>query len=162
MRDRFGLRTLFRGDARIGALGVDALLLGDRDDPATAEFGEAADDRRIVAEVPVAMEFVELIEFGQVCRSERSLGMPRHVDALPWREMSEDLALDLRVLLLEHLDLGGEVHRLIGSVRFEIGDAAFEFEEAAFAFDDRVHELAPAVGRPLVAGGATVRRAPTP
>ena len=110
----------------------------------------------------VAVQFVELIQLGQICRAERTFRVTRHVDALPRREMAEDVALDLRVLLLEHLDLSGEVDGLIRGVRFEIRDAAFEFEQAAFAFDDRVHELAPAVGRPLVAGGVATRRAPTP
>ncbi len=118
-----------------------ALVLGDRDDAAAAQFREAADHRGIVAEVAVAVQFVELIERGDVGRAERPLRMARHVDALPRRERAEDLELDLRVLLLERLDLGAEIDRLIGGVRFEIGDALLEFEQTAFAFDDRVHTL---------------------
>ncbi len=108
--------------------GVGAFVLRDRNDAPSAQFREAADDRGIVAEVAVAVQLVELIERGDVRRSERTFRMTRHVDALPRREVSEDIELDLRVLFFERADLRREIDGLIGGMRFEIGDAPFEFE----------------------------------
>jgi hypothetical protein len=117
----------------------------------------------IVAEAPVAVELVELIERGDVVGAERALRMTRHVDALPRRELAEDLALDLRVLVLERADLGAHVERLLRGLRLQLGNALLELEQSLLALDDDVHRCtSAALGTSSAARPFVARCAPRP
>ena len=65
-------------------LGVAAFFLCNDGDRPVFELGHAGDDRRIVAEIAVAVDFLEIREQAlQVIDGVRPFGVPRELDALP-------------------------------------------------------------------------------
>src|SRR5262249_18566610 len=91
-------------------LGVAALLLAEHDQRAAVEAGEAADDRRVVAEAAIAAEFDEVGEdLADVVEGVGTIGVLGELELLPRGEGGEALALELVGLLLEPGDLGGHL-----------------------------------------------------
>ena len=76
-----------------GPLGeVLALLVADEHHLLLAEVAQAGDDRLVVADGPVAVEFEELVEDQvEVVAGLGALGMPRDLDGLPGVEVRVDL-----------------------------------------------------------------------
>src|SRR6185312_2591454 len=71
-----------------------------------AEPTEAADDRRIVAELAIARERNEIRDqSGNVIEAVRALRMTRHLSFLPWREICIQFLQSLRGFHLEVVDL---------------------------------------------------------
>ena len=91
-------------------LRAPALLVADHDDRLAVEPGEAADDRAVVREAPVALELEEVGEQPRhVVEGVRPARVTRELDDLPGGQVAEDLRLELLRLLLELADLVGEV-----------------------------------------------------
>jgi hypothetical protein len=86
-------------------LGVAALLRADDDYAVFAQFRETADHRAILGEQAVAVQFVKIRECVlDVIQRVRALGMPRKLDALPGREVQENLPPGFFQFFFDELD----------------------------------------------------------
>ena len=121
-------------DAR---LGVGALLMREHDDGAAAETAEPADDRAIFGESAIARKRREFRDqAGDVIAAMRPFGMARELDLLPRRELGIGLPQQPIDLVLEPLDLIGNIEiAAIGemaklfNLAFELGERLLEFEK---------------------------------
>ena len=103
------------------------LALGDEHDFLVFEFGEAGDDRPVVAEGLVAVQFDELVEHEfDVIEGLRAFEMPRDLDDVPRIEVLENLPFHPRDLDPHFAD---GIFRVGGGVGL-----SFEFFELAFEF----------------------------
>src|SRR6185437_17166024 len=85
--------------------GVGAFLMANDAHALAAEPTEAADDRRIVAELAIARERNEIRDqSGNVIEAVRALRMTRHLSFLPWREICIQFLQSLRGFHLEVVD----------------------------------------------------------
>jgi hypothetical protein len=86
-------------------LGIAALLMADDRDLRAAVLREAGDDGVIVGEAAIAVEFVEAGEKAlDVVERVGPGGMPRHQDALPRRQVLEQLRPNLAGALPQRFD----------------------------------------------------------
>ena len=107
------------------------------DDRAAPEPGEPADDRFVIAEVPVAGEFLELLEDrADEIREVWPVGMARHLRDAPGIEIGVDLLQLLGRFGLQLGQLVGDRRTILargkgfqfGDLGIELGDRFFEFE----------------------------------
>jgi hypothetical protein len=95
-------------------LRVAPLLVPNDADRGPLEAAEAGDDRRVIPELPVAVDLDPLLDHrGDEVERVRPLGMPRDERLLPRREVRIDFVGDFGKLLPEVGDLG-----FTGRVRF--------------------------------------------
>ncbi|MNN27733.1 hypothetical protein D3C81_1412760 [compost metagenome] len=120
------------GDA---GLGVVTLFVAHDHDRLTAEAGQAADDRLIVAELTVAVQFHEVGEQAlEVVDEVRALRVARDLGAHPRVKIGVGLDAQGVGLLAQGGDLGLERAAGRGQMRqlrdlgFQLGDGLFEFE----------------------------------
>ena len=85
------------------------LLMADQHDAEVAEPGEAAADRPVVADGPVAVQLDEIIEYQiDVIHQERPILVARHLDGLPRRQGAVNLLLEIDQLATNAADLLGD------------------------------------------------------
>jgi hypothetical protein len=144
--------------------GVVALLVADDHHPPTVDTPQPADDRRIVAECPVAGQFDEIVgDPGDIIVEMRPLRMPRDLGFLPRSQPRISVAQQLGRLRLEASDLGVDVDRArsrglaqLGDASLELGDRLLEIQEGQHS-RRRVGRASPSVNDPAPASTVAVR-----
>ena len=112
--------------AREALLGVAAFLAADDHDGLAVKFGHAGDERGVVGEIAVAMDFGEVVEQeADEIVGVGTLGMAGEQEALPGAEMSVEVALELVHFATDAFDFAGLV-ATGGGKEAEFGDVAFE------------------------------------
>jgi hypothetical protein len=127
--------------AQAAFLGVAALLMAEHHAGLSVEAGQTADDRLVVRESAVAVQFLEVGEdLGHVVERVGALRMTRDLGHLPRRQARVDVLRQQQALLAETIDLLGDVDRgfvlhvtQLFDLRFELGDRLLEVEEMTFA-----------------------------
>ncbi|MNI22318.1 hypothetical protein D3C73_758700 [compost metagenome] len=120
------------GDA---GLGVVALFVAHDHDRLAAEAGQAPDDRLVVAELTVAVQFDEIREQAvEVVDEVRTLRVTRDLGAHPRVQVGVGFDAQGVGLLAQGGDLaleraaGRRQQRQLGDLGVQLGDRLFEFE----------------------------------
>ena len=111
------------------------------------EAGEAADDRRIVAEVAVAVDLEPVGEdVLDVVEGEGAVDVAGELGALPAAEVGEDLFAQLLGLLLQLLDVAGEID-LFRGIFAQFANLLLQLDERFFKIQIELHRLLLDIGR---------------
>ena len=122
------------GDA---AGGVAALLVADDHDRPPLQPADAADDRRVLAELAVAGEGHEVVDQpGDIILEMRPLGVARDDRLLPRRQSRIDVGQLALGALGQPVGFGPRLGRPLGA---EVGDAGFELGDGLFEFEEGDH-----------------------
>jgi hypothetical protein len=114
--------------AQAPLLGVTALLVAQHHAGVAVESREAADDRQVVGEVPVAMQLDEIREdLVDVIQRVGTLRMAGDLGDLPGRQVAVDVLGQLLALLAQLVDLFRDVDRGLGLHVAQFLDLALEF-----------------------------------
>ncbi len=120
-----------------------AFLVADDHHRGTVEAGNATDDRRVVGEMPVAVQFLEIAEqVADVVEGIGTLGMARELGDLPTGQIAEDVFGERLALVLQTRDFVADVQRIVVAhqaqlfdLGLQVGDRLFEIKKV------RVHRL---------------------
>jgi hypothetical protein len=120
---------------------VVAFLMADEHHLAAGEPPQAADDRLVLAEIPVSGEWHEIGNQGRDIVLEMGpFGMPRDLGLLPRGQLRIGLAQQPLGTLLEPLDLGLDVELAGGCGFAQFGDARLELRNRLFEIEKGRHE----------------------
>ena len=131
-------------------LGVAPLLVADHHAGLAVEARQAADDGGVIGEMAIAVQFLELGEdLGAIVQGLRALRVAGDLIDLPGRHIGVDVLGELQALLVEAVDLFGDVDRpfvlhvaQLFDLGLEFGDRLLEVEEVSFAHRLRLGSLA--------------------
>src|SRR5882724_3635527 len=105
----------------------------DQHDLMTAQTGQAAVDRRVVAEGTIAVELAELsTDQIDVIAEEWALRVPGDLNGFPGAQVVVGLAEQGRVVVAKLAKLFRIIRSLLGLHRFELADLLFEDGQWAF------------------------------
>ena len=134
-------RTRHAEVAHRALLGVAAFLVADHHAGLAVETGQAADDRLVVRESAVAVQFMEVGEDRvHVVHGIRTLRVARDLRDLPWGQLGVDVLGQLLALLGQAVDLFGDVdggivlhEAQLFNLGIQLGDWLLKIEESCFS-----------------------------
>jgi hypothetical protein len=112
-------------------LRVATFLVADNNNRSTADASQSANDRRIISESPVAMQFDKIVEgLCDVVERVRTIRMTGNLDTLPARQISIDVGTKLLNLTLQDFDLRCDIKRV--GKRTHFVDLGFKIYDRTF------------------------------
>ena len=120
--------------------GIPTLVMPDQHDPLAADLGQATDHGRIIAKMPISMDFPEFpTDQLNVIPKQRPLGMPGDLNCLPGTQILEGFFQYLDVTCPKLSQFGAVIDLTSLLLKFklfdlslELGDGFFEFERVSF------------------------------
>src|SRR5207248_230724 len=118
-------------------LGVLALVMADEHDLGPADAGQPALDRRVIAEVPVAMQFAEpLADDLDIVLEQRALGMAGNLDGLPRRKVLVGFLQERGIVAAKLAKLFRIIHPFGFLMRLQLLDLLLELGERLLKLQD--------------------------
>ena len=120
-------------------LGISPLLMAHHHHRLALEFGQPSNDGFVVGEEPVTVQLDELLhEPVDVIQGVGSFRVPGQLDALPGRQVTEDLLTQLLSALLQPLNLLGQFDVLAGAEIFHILNFLLQLNKRTFKIEDEL------------------------
>jgi hypothetical protein len=116
---------------------VAALLLTDEQGRLTRHLGKAADQRPVIAEEPIPVDFHKVLgDQRHVIERIGAAGMTGKQNLVPGRQSLEKVAQKLIALRLQFRHIRENIAVLAGSGLLGLGDSLVEFRDQLFEFQN--------------------------